>query len=102
MRSLILSSIAATCFGFEYGIPPTPSKDLPATAALEIERIASELGSCEHKAVSGDKVKVHYTGWSLASGDKFDSSYDRKAPIEFQLGTGRVIRGRFLLLFALL
>jgi FKBP-type peptidyl-prolyl cis-trans isomerase len=44
------------------------------------------------KADSGDVISVHYVG-KLADGTKFDASYDRKQPITFQLGVGRVIKG---------
>ena len=44
------------------------------------------------QASAGKTVSVHYTG-KLADGTKFDSSYDRDAPIEFPLGQGRVIPG---------
>jgi FKBP-type peptidyl-prolyl cis-trans isomerase len=43
-------------------------------------------------AQSGQTVSVNYTG-KLMNGKVFDSSYPRNAPIEFQLGTGGVIRG---------
>jgi FKBP-type peptidyl-prolyl cis-trans isomerase FkpA len=45
------------------------------------------------EAKKGQTVKVHYTGWLLDNGTKFDSSLDRGQPFQFTIGEGQVIRG---------
>lgn len=44
------------------------------------------------QATKGAMVSVHYKG-QLLDGTVFDSSYKRKQPIDFNVGTGQVIRG---------
>ncbi|MFF4171468.1 FKBP-type peptidyl-prolyl cis-trans isomerase [Streptomyces sp. NPDC001744] len=44
-------------------------------------------------AGAGDFVKVHYVGVSFDSGEEFDASWNRGAPLDFQLGVGQVIQG---------
>ena len=58
-------------------------------SGLQYEDIETGTGPT---AQSGQKAKVHYTGW-LTNGQKFDSSKDRNDPFEFTLGAGQVIRG---------
>lgn len=44
---------------------------------------------------AGQTIAAHYTGWldGFDSEKKFDSSYDRRKPLQFAVGTGRVIKG---------
>ncbi|KAJ1482966.1 putative FKBP-type peptidyl-prolyl isomerase [Baffinella frigidus] len=42
---------------------------------------------------SGDTLTVHYEGTLARGGTKFDSSYDRGSPLQFQIGQGQVIKG---------
>ncbi len=40
----------------------------------------------------GDKVKIEYTG-TLDDGTVFDSTSEHDAPLEFEIGSGQVIKG---------
>ncbi|MEL4455070.1 peptidylprolyl isomerase [Lutimonas vermicola] len=44
------------------------------------------------EATKGKNISVHYKG-QLTDGTVFDSSYQRKQPIDFQVGVGQVIKG---------
>ncbi len=55
-------------------------------------KIQVEKDGSGEQAKKGDTVTVNYTG-TLTNGQKFDSSYDRNAPITFLLGEDKVIKG---------
>lgn len=56
---------------------------------LVIEDLKEGTGTA---AKLGNKITVHYKG-TLKNGKVFDSSYDRKEPITFDLLEGRLIKG---------
>jgi peptidylprolyl isomerase len=62
----------------------------PAPAGLVIEDQVVGDGA---EAVVGSRIRAHYIGVSHATGKQFDASWDRGTPLEFRLGTGRVIKG---------
>ena len=66
---------------FPEGPPPTD---------LEITDITVGDGA---EAGPGDQVSVHYVGVAHSTGEEFDASYNRGAPLDFPLGAGRVIPG---------
>ncbi len=45
------------------------------------------------KPAQGATISAHYSGRLLSNDQKFDSSYDRGEPIQFEVGVGRVIKG---------
>ncbi len=64
--------------------------DFVTTATgLKVHDFVVGTGASPNK---GRPVQVEYTGW-LTDGTRFDSSYDRKSPISFPIGTGGVIKG---------
>ena len=108
-RSLI---VAASAFALATTAQPTLAKPVDSDGSWAVapsggfsdayfsgyEKTASGL---EYKVVAegygvkpkaGQKIKAHYAGY-LTSGKKFDSSYDRKSPLAFEVGIGRVIKG---------
>ncbi|WP_166877849.1 FKBP-type peptidyl-prolyl cis-trans isomerase [Massilia mucilaginosa] len=88
--------------------PQPPAQAQPATppgTVVLAEPVLDPLVATDTKvgtgaeATAGSKVFVHYTGWlykpmaTRQRGRQFDSSLTRGAPLEFVLGTGRVIKG---------
>jgi len=60
-----------------------------SASGLEYKTVEAGWGV---KPSAGQGIKAHYSGY-LLSGAKFDSSYDRRSPLGFPVGTGRVIKG---------
>ncbi|KAL1500545.1 hypothetical protein AB1Y20_013200 [Prymnesium parvum] len=86
------SSLAATSFSLI--APSAVFADEVTTTASGLKYIEVKEGTgLQPKA--GQTVSVHYTGWldDFDSEKKFDSSYDRRKPLQFAVGTGRVIKG---------
>ncbi|MGH3386253.1 MAG: FKBP-type peptidyl-prolyl cis-trans isomerase [Nocardioidaceae bacterium] len=74
-------------------MPDKPEIDFPdgqPPGDLEVTDLAVGGGD---EAGAGSHVQVHYVGVSFSTGEEFDASYNRGEPLEFQLGTGRVIPG---------
>jgi peptidylprolyl isomerase len=70
--------------------PQVDSPDGPPPTDLEISDLTVGSGA---EASAGDQVRVHYVGVAYSTGEEFDASYNRGAPLDFKLGTGRVIPG---------
>lgn len=62
---------------------------ITTSSGLKYQDTVVGTGDVPH---AGQTVVVHYTG-KLASGEKFDSSWDRGKPFKFTLGRGEVIKG---------
>ncbi|KAL4246172.1 FK506-binding protein 2 [Abortiporus biennis] len=67
----------------------TSAREPPAELVIET---TFKPAVCEQAHV-GDAIEVHYTGTLFSNGNKFDSSFDRHAPLPLTLGVGQVIKG---------
>lgn len=86
MNKLILSLIIF----FTAAVGFSQSGDTITTAS-GLKYIVLKTGTGKPAEI-GKAVDVHYTG-TLVDGRKFDSSRDRGVPLEFTLGTERIIKG---------
>jgi FKBP-type peptidyl-prolyl cis-trans isomerase len=84
LLTLVCLAALAACGGDDTGTSASTG------GTLVVEDLAVGTGAT---AVVGDTVTVHYVGM-FTNGTKFDSSYDRGAPLPpFRLGAGAVIPG---------
>ena len=67
------------------------SENLTQTSSGLIYTITNS-GEAYH-AEMGSKISLHYRGSFLANGEKFDASYDRNVPIDFNYQVQRMIPG---------
>jgi peptidylprolyl isomerase len=70
--------------------PEIDFPDGPPPTDLEITDLVEGDGA---EAAAGSTVQVHYVGVAHSTGEEFDASYNRGAPLEFRLGVGQVIQG---------
>ncbi len=61
-----------------------------APTELEITDLVVGDGA---EAVAGSTVSAHYVGVAHSTGEEFDASWNRGAPLDFPVGAGRVIAG---------
>ena len=62
----------------------------PPPSDLEVTELTEGDGQ---EASAGSTVSVHYVGVAHSTGEEFDASWNRGAPLDFRLGVGQVISG---------
>ncbi|KAI9032784.1 hypothetical protein CLU79DRAFT_727933 [Phycomyces nitens] len=88
----LLSLFHTICLAATLAVSAQALKEPPTTLQIGIKKKIPEE-QCTIRSRDGDSLSMHYTGTLFDTGDKFDSSVDRNQPLEFTLGTGRVIKG---------
>ncbi|MGE9807583.1 MULTISPECIES: FKBP-type peptidyl-prolyl cis-trans isomerase [unclassified Janibacter] len=69
-----------------------PEIDFPGDAPSElvVEDITVGDGA---EATPGKQIEAHYVGVAHSTGEEFDASWNRGAPLAFTVGVGQVIQG---------
>ncbi len=70
-----------------------PEIDFPGDTPPS-ELVVEDQWDGDGRAVeSGDTIQAHYVGVAWSTGEEFDASWNRGAPLTFQAGVGQVIQG---------
>ena len=70
-----------------------PEIDFPGGEPPTELQITDEVVGEGPEATRGSTVSAHYVGVAFSTGEEFDASWNRGAPLDFRLGTGQVIAG---------
>jgi peptidylprolyl isomerase len=70
-----------------------PEIDFPGESAPDDLVIEDLVVGDGPEAKAGSSISAHYVGVAHSTGEEFDASWNRGAPLDFQLGTGQVIKG---------
>jgi peptidylprolyl isomerase len=70
-----------------------PEIDFPGVEAPTELRIEDIIVGDGPEAKPGDTVSTHYVGVAWSTGEEFDASWNRGAPLDFRVGVGQVIQG---------
>lgn len=70
-----------------------PEIDFPEGPAPADLVIHDEIVGDGVEAAPGMTVSAHYVGVAFSTGEEFDASWNRGAPLDFRLGVGQVIVG---------
>ncbi|XRQ02880.1 FKBP-type peptidyl-prolyl cis-trans isomerase [Actinomadura welshii] len=70
-----------------------PEIDFPEGQPPEYLDITDITEGDGAEAAKGSHVAMHYVGVSWSTGEEFDASWNRGSTLDFQLGSGRVIKG---------
>eukprot|EP00465_Bigelowiella_longifila_P003637 CAMPEP_0185256094 /NCGR_PEP_ID=MMETSP1359-20130426/5173_1 /TAXON_ID=552665 /ORGANISM="Bigelowiella longifila, Strain CCMP242" /LENGTH=146 /DNA_ID=CAMNT_0027840447 /DNA_START=24 /DNA_END=464 /DNA_ORIENTATION=- len=92
LRICLLALVLSVCAFSDPDEPKKARGNLPKDAKLRIG-VLKRVENCEKKSKTGDKLSMHYTGWTRENGQVFDSSVKRGQPFDFTLGKGMVIKG---------
>jgi peptidylprolyl isomerase len=89
VNSITTASTSATINNNQTVMSEVQGENISKDPKIQIIEVAQGTGT---EAKNGSLVSVHYAG-KLQDGTVFDSSFSRGEPLQFNLGTGRVIKG---------